>query len=144
MVRLKGGVEMKRKVIFLCMISVFFVLGGLIILLFSIKKQPTVGEFSLVKYQWEIENFSYNENVGEVNNSNIAIEKAKKLWFEKFSALDEKTYNSINTGKIEISYDSEEECWHINSKKSSPNTLGGILHALIRKNGDVIAVWSDD
>ena len=49
---------------------------------------------------------------------------------EKFSALDEKTYNSINTGKIEISYDSEEECWHINSKKSSPNTLGGILNAL--------------
>ena len=59
-------------------------------------KSIRVGEFSLVKYQWEIENFSYNENVGEVNNSNIAIEKAKKLWFEKFSALDEKTYNLKN------------------------------------------------
>lgn len=70
---------MKRKVILLGIISVFFVIGGLFIVLFSIKEQPTIGKFSLALYQWDIENFSYNENVGEVNNSNIAIEKTKKL-----------------------------------------------------------------
>ena len=45
--------------------------------------------------------------------------------------------------KIEVAYDSKEECWHVYSTQS-PNVLGGVLHTIIQKNGEVLAVWSDD
>ncbi len=135
---------MKRRGLVLVIIGVtLIVIGGSIIVLLNLKKQLDVGEFSLVKYQWEIENFSSDKNVGKVDNPSIAIEKAKELWIEKFSAINGQPYNPINGRKIEVSYDSEEECWHINGTLP-PNTLGGVPHAIIRKNGEVVAVWHDD
>lgn len=97
---------------------------------------PKVETFCLTKYQWEIQTFSTDQNIGEVNDKNVAIKNAKSLWFEKYSV-------DIPERKIEVAYDSKEECWHVYGALS-PNTLGGVLHAIIQKNGDVLAVWSDD
>ena len=95
-----------------------------------------VKTFCLTDYRWEIQTFSTDQNVGEVNDQNIAIKYAKSLWVEKYSV-------DIPKRKIEVAYDSKEECWHVYSTQS-PNVVGGVLHAIIHKNGGVLAVWSED
>lgn len=142
MVRLKREViDLKNRIIVLVAIGLALaVIGGAIVMLFNSKKQSAVGEFTLTKYQWEIENFPSDKNVGQVNDSNTAIEKAKELWIEKFSTAGGKPYNPINGKKIEVSYDSEKECWHINGTLSS-NVDGAVPQALIQKDGEVLAVW---
>lgn len=107
------------------------------------KEQIDVGQFTLATYQWEIENFPSDKKVGKVDNPNIAIEKAKELWVEESNIIAGKPYDPTNEEKIEVSYDPEEECWHINGTLP-PNTVGGVPHAIIRKNGEVIAAWYDD
>ncbi len=97
---------------------------------------PKVETFSLTKYQWEIQTFSTKQNIGEVNDINVAIKNAKSLWLEKYGV-------DIPKNMIKGAYDTKEECWHVYGTLS-PNALGGVLHAIIRKNGDLLAVWIDD
>ena len=132
---------MKSKYIVLIMLVVFVVIGGMLSMLFLLQqskasKAPDVGVFAITEYQWEIENFPVDKNVGQVNDKNVGIEKAKYLWLEKYGI-------SINERKIEVSYDFKEECWHIYGILP-PNTLGGVPHSIIRKSGEVLAVWIDD
>ena len=120
-----------------CLIVIVVII---LITLFLFKKSNydnlNVGTFSLIEYEWEISNYQSNINVGKLSNKVLAIEKTKSLWNKKYN---------IDTDKlqIKISFDSEENCWHIYNITPS-NTLGGVYHAIIRMNGDVIAIWVDD
>lgn len=133
----------KKRIVFIVIGIVIVVLGGVFFMLCNSNQPHDIKEFSLLNYQWEIETFPSDKNVGPVDNANTAIEKAKELWIEEFSMIGEKPYAPVNRGKFEVSYDSEKECWHVNGALSM-NTLGGVPHAIIRKNGEVIAVWQDD
>ena len=80
---------MKNKaMIFMILGLVLAIIAGVIIMQFHSKKQTDVGTFELTKYQWEIENFPSDKNVGQVNDSDTAIEKAKER-FVLLSALGE-------------------------------------------------------
>ena len=131
---------MKRKHV-IWVVLVLVCIGGLLGMLFLLHRPvrsstPKVEAFCLTEYQWEIQTFSTEQNVGEVNDKDVAIKNAKTLWLEKYGA-------NIPEKKIEVAYDTKEECWHVYGTLS-PNTLGGVLHAVIRKNGDLLAVWIDD
>lgn len=125
-------------------------------MLFSLYKSKDykvieVKRFDLIEFQWEIEHYPLDKNVGLVDDENIAIEKAKNLWLEwseKYGLDDGQTYQYINKKFIkrrnfEVAYDSKEKCWHIYGT-FQPNTLGGVPHSIIRENGDVMAVWVDE
>ena len=71
-----------------------------------------------------------------MNDENVAIKNAKSLWLKKYNI-------DIPEKKIKVAYDSREECWHVYGTLS-PNNLGGVLHAIMQKNGDLLAVWIDD
>jgi hypothetical protein len=132
-----------RFVILIAIGIALIVIGAIIFMFLKSTNESEIGQFDLAQYQWEIETFPSDENVGQVNDANTAIEKAKELWIEKFSIIGGQSYNPINGIKIEVSYDSDSDCWHINSTQPS-NVLGGVLHAIIRKNGEVVAVWFED
>lgn len=106
-------------------------------------KSHDVEIFDLTEYQWEIKTFPLDKNVGQVDDKNVAIEKAKSLLLEKYGIDNGQLYNSINGRKIEVAYDFKEECWHVYGTLP-PNTLGGVPHCIIRKSGEVLAVWIDD
>ncbi len=93
-----------------------------------------MGEFNLSQYQWELETFPSNSNIGQIKDANDAIKKAESLWSGK--------YDTSTCEGIEIAYDSQNECWHVKSV-SSPNVLGGVLHVIVHNNGDVLAVWGE-
>lgn len=97
---------MKNKIIILIAIGlVLAVIGGAIIMLFNSNKQPDVGEFELNKYRWEIETFPSDKNVGQVDDANAAIEKAKELWIEKYSVVGGQPNNPINGRPIKVYFD---------------------------------------
>ena len=95
-----------------------------------------IDSFELEKYQWEINNYQINRNVGLVPDKDTAVNIAKKLWYEKYS-------ETISYSEIKVSFDNKNECWHI-FNTVEPDVLGGIFHVLIEKNGKVIAVWAED
>ena len=97
-------------------------------------------EFDISEYQWEIENFPSTENVGQINDALAAIESAKELWIEKFSTIGGQPYDPINEREIEIFLDRDDDCWLIRVLLP-PETLGSTPHAIIQKDGDVVAVW---
>ena len=133
----------KKLIISIAIGTVICALGCMFIILCDSNQPLDIKEFSLLNFQWEIETFPSDKNVGQVDDANTAIEKAKELWIEKFSVIGGKPYDPVDLRKIEVAYDSTEECWHIYSTLPK-NTLGGVPHAIIRKNGEVIAVWQDD
>lgn len=135
---------MKNKIIILISIGlVLAVIGGAIIMLFNSNKQPDVGEFELNKYRWEIETFPSDKNVGQVDDANAAIEKAKELWIEKYSVVGGQPNNPINGKPIKIYFDEKNDCWYVHGTLPK-NQVGGYPHAIIQKDGKVIAVWHDD
>ena len=129
-----------KKIHVILIVIVLVCIGGLLSLLFLLHgpeefNTVKVKTFCLTEYQWEIQTFSTDQNVGEVNEKNVAIEKAKALWLEKYNV-------DIPEKKVKVAYDPKEECWHVYSTLS-PNALGGVLHAIIQKSGDLV-VWSED
>ena len=100
----------------------------------------SIETFSITNYQCEIRVFSVDKNVGEIHDKDCAIKIAKSLWLEKY---DRDIERYIPGSEIKIAYDSQEDCWHIYNT-TPPNILGGIYHAILRKNGEVIAIWAED
>lgn len=135
---------MRKNKIIIMVLGVSFIVGVIVVMFFIDKlsnlKSSDVGVFRLSEYQWEIENFPSDKNVGQVHNSKVAIERAKELWLEEYSIINGQHYNPINGRKIEVSFDFTNECWHINGTLPS-NVDGAVPHALIQKNGKVLALW---
>ena len=83
---------MKRKVI-LCVCvaaAALFAIGSLVVR--GTVKAPFYdkGAFALSKYQEEIEASPSDRNVGQIDDAETAVAKAKELWLEKYSADDRK------------------------------------------------------
>ena len=123
---------MKRKVSVLVIASLLI---GVFIALIQLTRLSRVGEFSLSEYQRELEQLSSTSDVSEVDTPQKAIRSAKELW-------DEKGFVP-STKRVGIAYDQEAECWHVYSKPKA-NMLGGVAHAIIEKDGTVLALWMDD
>lgn len=134
---------MKTKRIILIIFVVLVAVGGLSSVLFLMQKTPDVGNFDLTEFQWEIRNFPSDKNVGQIDNKNCAVEKSKSLWLEKYDSDNGLLHNFVNERKIAVDYDAQEECWHIYGTLP-PNTVGGVPHVIVKKSGEVLAVWVDD
>ena len=128
-------VNMKKIVLVIVISITLIAVGGTIIVFHIFKKQPEIKEFTIDEYKWEIENFPSDKNIGKVDNGNTAMEKAKELWLEKYGDTDGK--------KMNIEYDSERGSWHVYGS-ASPKELGGVPHAIIQRDGKVVAVWYED
>ena len=136
--------KMRKKIIvFVAVGIVLATLGGAMIMVFNSNKTVYIGEFDLTNFQWEIETFPSDKNVGQVDNANTAIEKAKELWIEKYSVVAGQPNNPINEKPIKVYFDEKNGCWYVHGTLSR-NQVGGVPHAIIQKDGKVVAVWHDD
>lgn len=100
-----------RKVIIVSGISIILAIIAVIsTILFINIYFPAIGTFSLEDYKSEIEYFSSNNNVGDVNNAYTAIKKAKDLWIEKFyKVANGKATNPLKWKNFKVEYDSKNE-----------------------------------
>lgn len=133
----------KKAVICMAVIAAIIAVGSTVFMLYRSNQPYEVKTFALSSYQQEIEAFPSDKNVGQIDDADTAVEKAKELWIDAFSAVGEKPYQPAAREKIEVSYDANEECWHVNDIAPT-NAFGGVSHAIIQKSGEVVAVWRDD
>lgn len=131
---------MKKIFTLIATVLVLAIIGGIIVMIIHSNKHPSIREFDIAKYQWEIENFSSQKNVGQVNDVDTVIQKAKELWIEKYSTVNDQSYDPIKGRKIEVFFDNNSDCWLIKTALL-PDTKESVPHAIIRKDGMVIAVW---
>ena len=84
--------------------------------------------------------FDDQRNVGPIKDAVNAVEKAKKLWDEDFGVVNGKYYDPTNGRKVEIYFDENNSCWFL-SCVFSEEAFESVPMALIKSNGDVLAVW---
>ena len=78
-------------------------------------------------------------NVEQTDDEKTAVDKAKALWDEKFGTADGRCYNVTEGRKVNICYDKNEACWLLYGTLPE-DTFGSVPAAIIRSNGDVLAV----
>ena len=131
----------QRWIFIIALILVVFVTSVIIL---NLNKETKVGVFSLSDFQTplSVEQYRYPKNVGVVESPEEAMNIAIELWKER-ELLDDLVCDYSKTENLEVSFDDAEQCWHINGK--TPRKLfGGMPHVLVRKSGEVLAVWVDD
>lgn len=90
-------------------------------------------------YEWEIENFPYDGNVGPVPDAKTAIVRAKELWLEKYGVINGNSYDPTHGLPVSVAYDAENDCWVV-SGTLPKNTLGSVPFAIIQGDGTVLAM----
>lgn len=126
----------KKKRIFLLVLILVIFIGGVLMVIIQ-NKSPNVNNFEVSDYQYYIDNFSSEENVGSIIDSKDAIKKAELIWIKLYgeSIKKEKPY--------QLFYDSKNEIWLIQGTLRT-NVKGGVANILIENStGKVLAVWHD-
>ena len=125
----------KKNVILLLLILVIFI-GGVCMIIIQ-NKAPNVKAFDFNDYQYYIDNFSSEENVGNIIDAKDAIKKAEKIWIKLYgeSVKKEKPY--------QVFYDENNDIWLVQGTLRS-NMMGGVANILIQnETGKILAVWHD-
>lgn len=95
-----------------------------------------VESFDMAEFQMVLTQFASAKKVEEIHDADTAAHQAEKIWVEMFGqrVLDKKPY--------QVFFDSTNDVWLI--KGTLPgNYFGGVPYALIRSDGDVLAVWHE-
>ena len=127
----------KRISIVLLVLIIVIFIGG-VCMVISQNKTPDVKEFNLNDYQYYIDNFPSEENVGNITDEKDAIKKAEKIWIKLYgeSIKKEKPY--------QLFYDEKNDVWLVQGTLQS-NMKGGVANILIQnETGKVLAVWHDE
>lgn len=125
----------KNNVILLIFIVVMLI--GVILIMAVQRNSLSIKSFDVSDYQYFIENFSSEENLGNISNAEDAVIKAENVWLKIYGehVKREKPY--------QVFYDAENEVWLIQGSLR-PNMMGGVSNILIENDtGKVLAVWHD-
>ncbi|MBE6547279.1 MAG: hypothetical protein E7667_00165 [Ruminococcaceae bacterium] len=127
----------KKKIVVLVLVLVAIILVcGIIIAVIKINF-PKVKSFQTQDYQYYIENFSSDENVGSISNARGATKKAETVWLKLYgkNIKKEKPY--------QVFYDEKSDVWLVTGSMKS-NAKGGVAHIIMEGDtGKVLAVWHE-
>ena len=126
----------KKKRIVLLVLIIVILLGGACVILFQ-NQTPNVKAFESNDYQYYVDNFPSEENVGNIIDAKDAIKKAEKIWIKLYgeSMKKEKPY--------QVFYDENTGIWLVQGTLRS-DMMGGVANILIQnETGKVLAVWHD-
>ena len=125
----------KKNVLLLLLISVIFI-GGVFMVIVQ-NKPPVVENFKSSDYQYYIDNFSSEENVGSIIDAKDAIKKSETIWIKLYGE------NIKKEKPFKVFYDAKSEIWLVQGTLRS-NMMGGVANILIDNDtGKVLAVWHD-
>lgn len=118
------------------LVSILIILIGGMIMVNIQRKSLNIKKFDISDYQYYIENFSLEENVGSIVDSKDAQQKAEKIWIKLYgeSTKKEKPY--------QVFYDENSKVWLVHGS-IKPTMKGGAAHILIENTGKVLAVWHE-
>ena len=130
---------LKKRII--AVSSLILIIALLLLLLYGWTTYA-VGEFSLQKYHWAIEQFPSTQNVGRIDNAKDAKEKAVSLWQETFDTAPDGSKKDPTENIIQILayFDKENDCWYLRGRLPD-NMVGWVPALLVKSNGEVLAVF---
>ena len=117
----------------LCLFCLLVLLGGMFV-----GCTNHVKNFELNEYQWVIDTFPSEKNVGSITDANDAIQKAQVIWIEIYGedVKEQKPY--------QVSYDDQNAVWLVEGTLKGRRQKGGVAKILIEgQSGDVLAVWHE-
>ena len=127
----------KRKVLFIFLLILFMTfIGGILVVIIK-NKSPEIKTFEVSEYQYYIDNFSSEENVGSIIDAKDAIKKSEIIWIKLYGE------NIKKEKPFKVFYDAKSEIWLVQGTLRS-NMMGGVANILIDNDtGKVLAVWHD-
>lgn len=126
----------RKKNVFLLLLILVIFIGGVFVVIVQ-NKSPVVENFKSSDYQYYIDNFSSEENVGSIIDAKDAIKKSEIIWIKLYGE------NIKKEKPFKVFYDAESEIWLVRGTLRS-NMMGGVANILIDNDtGKVLAVWHD-
>lgn len=116
------------------LLAVFF--GGVAVVLIK-NESPDIKPFEVSEYQYYIDNFPSEENLGFISDANDLLKKVEAIWVEKYGERikNEKPY--------QVFFDEKTGTWLVQGTLQS-NMMGGVANILVKNDtGSVLAVWHD-
>lgn len=127
----------KKKVLISFLLILFITSIGGIFLVLTKNEVPNIKTFEVSKYQYYIENFSSEENIGSISNAKDLLKKVEIIWIKKYGEhiKNEKPY--------QVFYDEKNGIWLVQGTLRS-NMVGGVANILVENyTGKVLAIWHD-
>lgn len=126
----------RKKNVFLLLLILVIFIGGVFMVIVQ-NKSPVVENFKSSDYQYYIDNFSSEENVGSIIDAKDAIKKSEIIWIKLYGE------NIKKEKPFKVFYDAKSEIWLVQGTLRS-NMMGGVANILIDNDtGKVLAVWHD-
>ena len=127
----------KRKVLFIFLLVLFiaFIFGILVVIIKN--KSPEIKTFEVSEYQYYIDNFSSEDNLGFISDSKELLKKVEVIWIKQYGERIK------NQKPYQVFYDEANGIWLVHGTLRS-NIKGGVANILVDNyTGKVLAVWHD-
>ena len=127
----------KRKVLFIFLLVLFMVFIGGILAVIIKNKSPEIKTFDVSEYQYYIDNYPSEENLGFISDSKDLLKKVEVIWIKQYGERIK------NQKPYQVFYDEANGIWLVHGTLRS-NMMGGVAHILVNNDtGKVLAVWHD-
>lgn len=127
----------KRKVLFIFLFVLFMAfIGGILVVIIK-NKSPEIKTFEAGEYQYYIDNFSSEDNLGFISDSKDLLKKVEVIWIKQYGERIK------NQKPYQVFYDETNGIWLVQGTLRS-NMMGGVANILVDNDtGKVLAVWHD-
>lgn len=127
----------KRKGLFIFLLVLFTAfIGGILVVIIK-NKSPEIKTFEVSEYQYYIDNFSSEDNLGFISDSKELLKKVEVIWIKQYGERIKKQK------PYQVFYDEANGIWLVRGTLRS-NVLGGVANILVDNDtGKVLAVWHD-
>ena len=127
----------KRKVLFIFLLILFMTfIGGILVVIIK-NESPEIKTFEVSEYQYYIDNFSSEDNLGFISDSKELLKKVEVIWIKQYGERIK------NQKPYQVFYDEANGIWLVHGTLRS-NMLGGVANILVDNDtGKVLAVWHD-
>ena len=127
----------KRKGLFIFLLVLFIAfIGGILVVIIK-NKSPEIKTFEVSEYQYYIDNFSSEDNLGFISDSKELLKKVEVIWIKQYGERIK------NQKPYQVFYDEANGIWLVRGTLRS-NMLGGVANILVDNDtGKVLAVWHD-
>ena len=127
----------KRKGLFIFLLVLFIaIIGGILVVIIT-NKSPEIKTLEASEYQYYIDNFSSEDNLGFISDSKELLKKVEVIWIKQYGERIK------NQKPYQVFYDEANGIWLVHGTLRS-NMLGGVANILVDNDtGKVLAVWHD-
>jgi hypothetical protein len=127
----------KRKMFFMFLFVLFmaFIAGTFVVI--GKNKLPETKAFDVGDYQYYIDKFPSEDNLGFISDSKDLLKKVEVIWINKYGERIKKQK------PYQVFYDKANGIWLVQGTLRS-NMMGGVANILVDNDtGRVLALWHD-